>query len=56
MPTCVACGAAAFRRRRCVDFARGIGVARADSVVDYAYLEFCTREVLNKSSRCGAWR
>ncbi len=32
------------------DFARGIGVARADSVVDYGYLEFCTREVLNKTA------
>lgn len=30
------------------DFAKGIGVARADSAVDYGYLEFCTREVLNK--------
>ena len=32
------------------DFARGIGVARADSVVDYGYLEFCTREVLNRTA------
>ena len=32
------------------DFARGIGVARADSVVDYGFLEFCTREVLNKTA------
>ncbi len=30
------------------DFARDIGVARADSVVDYAFLEFCTREYLNR--------
>lgn len=30
------------------DFAKGIGVARADSAVEYGYLEFCTREVLNK--------
>lgn len=33
-----------------LDFARGIGVARADSVVDYGYLEFCTREILNKTA------
>ena len=32
------------------DFACGIGVARADSVVDYGYLEFCTREVLNRTA------
>ena len=32
------------------DFAKGIGVARADSAVEYGYLEFCTREVLNKIS------
>jgi glutaminyl-tRNA synthetase len=32
------------------DFARGIGVARADSVVDYGYLQFCTREVLNRTA------
>lgn len=32
------------------DFARDNGVARADSVVDYGFLEFCTREVLNKSA------
>ncbi len=30
------------------DFAKGIGVARADSAVEYEYLEYCTREVLNK--------
>lgn len=32
------------------DFARDIGVARADSVVDYGFLEFCTREVLNRTA------
>ena len=31
-------------------FAREIGVARADSMVDYGFLEFCTREVLNKQA------
>ncbi len=30
------------------EFAQRIGVARADSVVDYGFLEFCTRELLNK--------
>ncbi len=30
------------------DFARDIGVARADSVVDYGFLEYCTREYLNR--------
>ena len=30
------------------EFARRIGVARADSVVEYAMLEFCTRELLNR--------
>ena len=32
------------------DFSRGIGVARADSAVDYGYLEFCTREALNRTA------
>ena len=32
------------------DFARDIGVARADSAVDYGFLEYCTREVLNKTA------
>ena len=31
-------------------FARDIGVARADSAVDYGFLEFCTREVLNQKA------
>ena len=30
------------------EFARRIGVARADSVVEYGMLEFCTRELLNR--------
>jgi glutaminyl-tRNA synthetase len=30
------------------EFAQRIGVARADSVVDYGFLEFCVREHLNK--------
>jgi glutaminyl-tRNA synthetase len=37
--------AAAIRK-----FAREIGVARADSTVEYEFLQFCTREVLNKSA------
>ena len=32
------------------NFARDIGVARADSVVDYGFLEFCTRELLNQTA------
>ena len=32
------------------EFARRIGVARADSVVEYAMLEFCTRELLNRTA------
>lgn len=30
------------------EFANRIGVARADSVVEYGFLEFCTRELLNR--------
>ncbi|MFT5508745.1 MAG: glutaminyl-tRNA synthetase [Hyphomicrobiaceae bacterium] len=30
------------------EFAQRIGVARADSVVEYGFLEFCTRELLNR--------
>lgn len=30
------------------EFANRIGVARADSVVEYEFLEFCTRELLNR--------
>ena len=30
------------------EFAQRIGVARADSVVEYEFLEFCTRELLNR--------
>ncbi len=30
------------------EFAKGIGVARADSVVEYGYLEACARVVLNR--------
>ena len=32
------------------NFARDIGVARADSLVDYGFLEFCTRELLNQTA------
>ncbi len=32
------------------NFARDIGVARADSAVDYGFLEFCTRELLNQTA------
>ena len=32
------------------DFANRIGVARADSTVEYEYLEFCVRELLNKTA------
>ncbi len=32
------------------EFARRIGVARADSVVEYGMLEFCTRELLNRTA------
>ncbi len=32
------------------DFANRIGVARADNTVEYAYLEFCVRETLNKTA------
>ncbi len=31
-----------------LEFAKRIGVARADSTVEYEYLEFCTRELLNR--------
>ena len=41
-------GAAAFRRQALREFANRIGVARADSVVEYGFLEFCTRELLNR--------
>jgi len=30
------------------EFAQRIGVARADSVVEYEFLEFCTRDLLNR--------
>jgi len=32
------------------EFASRIGVARADSVVEYGFLEFCVREVLNRTA------
>jgi glutaminyl-tRNA synthetase len=32
------------------DFANRIGVARADSTVEYEYLEFCVRELLNRTA------
>lgn len=48
MPTLRGLRRRGFPAQALLDFARGIGVARADSVVDYGYLEFCTREVLNK--------
>jgi glutaminyl-tRNA synthetase len=32
------------------EFAQRIGVARADSVVEYEFLEFCTRDLLNKTA------
>ncbi len=32
------------------EFAQRIGVARADSVVEYEFLEFCTREHLNRTA------
>ncbi len=32
------------------DFANRVGVARADSTVEYEYLEFCVREYLNKTA------
>ncbi len=46
---------AGLRRRGCPpgairDFAEKIGVARADSTVDMAFLEFCLREELNRTA------
>jgi len=33
------------------EFAQRIGVARADSQVEYSFLEFCVREVLNRTAQ-----
>ena len=37
------------------EFARRIGVAKSDNLVDVALLEHCVREVLNRSG-CAGWR
>ncbi|MEM7427735.1 MAG: glutamine--tRNA ligase, partial [Pseudomonadota bacterium] len=50
MPTLKALRRRGFPAAAVREFAKGIGVARADSVVEYEYLEACAREVLNKTA------
>jgi len=50
MPTLQGLRRRGFPAEAVRDFARGIGVARADSIVDYGFLEYCTREVLNQKA------
>ena len=49
-PRCAACAAAATRQHSIRNFCERIGVSKASSTVEYAFLEHCLREDLNDTA------
>ena len=44
------CGGGATRRRASASFCASVGIAKANSTVDMAQLEFCIRDDLNQKA------